>query len=91
VFGETVRGHRRRLGLTQAELAGVAGMSVRNLRDLEAGRIAEPRPSTVRLLADAFGLAGADRDRFRAAARAAVPEPAADRPRQRRRLDAPAT
>jgi tetratricopeptide (TPR) repeat protein/transcriptional regulator with XRE-family HTH domain len=64
VFGEMVRAHRRRLGLTQEELAERTGLSVRGIGNLEAGRIAEPRPTTVRLLADAFGLAGAERDSF---------------------------
>jgi DNA-binding XRE family transcriptional regulator len=73
VFGETVRAHRRRLGLTQDELAHRAGLSVRGLAKIEAGRVAEPRPSTVRLLADALGLAGTDRDRF---CRGATPPPA---------------
>jgi transcriptional regulator with XRE-family HTH domain len=62
--GEIVRVHRRRLGLTQEELADKTGLSVRSIGNLEAGRIVAPRPATVRLLADAFGLAGADRDRF---------------------------
>jgi tetratricopeptide (TPR) repeat protein/transcriptional regulator with XRE-family HTH domain len=59
-----VRTHRRRLGLTQEELAGTTGLSARNIRNLEAGRIGSPRPTTVRLLADAFGLTGTERDRF---------------------------
>jgi tetratricopeptide (TPR) repeat protein/DNA-binding XRE family transcriptional regulator len=59
-----VRTHRRRLGLSQEELAERAGLGVRSIGKLEAGQIANPRPVTVRLLADAFGLAGADRDRF---------------------------
>ena len=64
MFGETVRAQRRRLGLTQEELAEKTGVSARSIRNLEAGRIAAPRSATVRLLADAFGLAGADRDGF---------------------------
>ena len=35
-------------------------MSVRSIRDLENGRVAQPRPATVRLLADAFGVAPGD-------------------------------
>jgi transcriptional regulator with XRE-family HTH domain len=57
---------------TQEELADRSGVSVRGLGKIEAGRISRPRPSTVRLLADAFGLSGAERDRFCAAA---GPEP----------------
>ncbi|MEV4514243.1 tetratricopeptide repeat protein [Dactylosporangium sp. NPDC049525] len=74
VFGDIVRGHRRRLGLSQEEVAGRSGVSVRGLRKIETGRIAAPRPTTVRLLADVFGLKGADRDRFCAAAHTEPPE-----------------
>jgi tetratricopeptide (TPR) repeat protein/DNA-binding XRE family transcriptional regulator len=64
MFGAQVRAHRQRLGMTQEELAGRTGVSVRGIRNLEAGRTGRPRPGTVRLLADAFELAGNDRDRF---------------------------
>jgi transcriptional regulator with XRE-family HTH domain len=63
-LGELVRTHRRRLGLTQEELARVTGVGVRTIRNLEVGTIARPRPSTVRLLADAFGLVGAEREQL---------------------------
>jgi transcriptional regulator with XRE-family HTH domain/tetratricopeptide (TPR) repeat protein len=56
VFGESVRVRRQRLGLTQEELATLAGVSVRSLRDIEAGRILRPRASTVRLLRAALDL-----------------------------------
>jgi tetratricopeptide (TPR) repeat protein/transcriptional regulator with XRE-family HTH domain len=68
VFGELVRAHRRRLGWTQEELAEVSGVTVRSIGKIEGGRIAAPRPATVRLLADALGLQGADRERFQEAA-----------------------
>jgi transcriptional regulator with XRE-family HTH domain len=64
MFGDVVRAHRRQLSWTQEELAEKAGISARSIGKIEAGRIATPRPYTVRLLADAFGLTGADRDRF---------------------------
>jgi tetratricopeptide (TPR) repeat protein/DNA-binding XRE family transcriptional regulator len=67
LFGRTVSAHRRRAGLTQEELAARTGLSVRSIRDLESGRVNRPRPSTVRLLADAFGLAGGERETFRLA------------------------
>ncbi|MEV0132795.1 tetratricopeptide repeat protein [Dactylosporangium sp. NPDC050688] len=63
-FGALVRAHRRRLGLTQEELATKAGLSVRSIVKLEGGRIAVPRPPTVRLLAEVFGLTGAAADDF---------------------------
>ncbi len=64
VFGDVVRAYRRRLGMTQEELADKTGLSVRGIGRIEAGRIALPRARTLRLLADAFGLAGGERDRF---------------------------
>jgi tetratricopeptide (TPR) repeat protein/transcriptional regulator with XRE-family HTH domain len=64
MFGGQVLALRQRLGMTQEELAVRTGVSVRSIRNLEAGRTERPRPGTVRLLADAFGLAGADRERF---------------------------
>jgi len=73
VFGEVVREHRRRLAMTQAELAGKAGLSVRAIRDIESNRIGTPRLVTVRLLAKAFGLVGAEDDRFRQAALSPMP------------------
>ncbi|MBB5873627.1 tetratricopeptide (TPR) repeat protein [Allocatelliglobosispora scoriae] len=50
-------------------MAQRAGISSRQLRDIEAGRIALPRLTTVGLLADALELEGEQRDRFCAAAR----------------------
>ena len=64
MFGDVVRTHRRRLGMSQEDLAERSGMSVRGIRDLETGRTGAPRARTVRLLADVFGLAGRDRERF---------------------------
>src|SRR5689334_14974452 len=82
MFGEVVRTHRRRLGWTQEDLAEHSGLTVRTIGKLEGGRIAAPRPATVRLLADAFGLDGADRDQFQAAALTAEPAPALHVPAQ---------
>jgi tetratricopeptide (TPR) repeat protein/transcriptional regulator with XRE-family HTH domain len=74
VFGDLTRTHRQRLRMTQDELAAKSGVGVRSIRAIEAGRIRNPRLTTVRLLADALGLAGAERDRF---CDAAEPEAAA--------------
>jgi len=87
MFGDMVRAHRGRLGITQEELADRSGVSVRGLGKIEAGRIGRPRPSTVRLLADAFGLSGAERDRFCAAA---GPKPAPETVGEPTRRPAPA-
>ena len=45
-------------GLTQQEVADLAGVSVAGLRDLEQGRVRVPRVGTVRRLAVALGLSG---------------------------------
>lgn len=71
-----VRGHRRRQGLSQEELAEAAGVNARSIRKIETGRTDVPRPATARLLADALKLSGDDRDRFlrTAAGESAVPD-----------------
>jgi DNA-binding SARP family transcriptional activator/predicted negative regulator of RcsB-dependent stress response/DNA-binding XRE family transcriptional regulator len=56
-----VRRHRRRAGLTQQQAAESAGISVAGLRDLEQGRVAAPRPGTLRRLATALGVSEAER------------------------------
>jgi transcriptional regulator with XRE-family HTH domain len=87
-FAEAVRAHRLRCGLSQEDLASTTGIAPRSIRNLEAGRVARPRPSTVRLLADAFRLTGAAREEFTALALtsaepvAADPEPAPPVPAQ---------
>jgi tetratricopeptide (TPR) repeat protein/transcriptional regulator with XRE-family HTH domain len=85
LFGDIVRGHRRRLGLSQRELADKSGVTERGLRRIESGQIAAPRPVTVRLLADAFGLTAGDREEFYAAAHpppSRRPEPVSPVPAQ---------
>lgn len=68
-LGDLVRRHRRALGWTQEQLAERAGLSERAIRDIERGTNHLPRQETVRLLADALELAGAERDAFQTAAR----------------------
>jgi transcriptional regulator with XRE-family HTH domain/tetratricopeptide (TPR) repeat protein len=69
VFGRLLRAHRLRRLLTQEQLAERAGMSARAIRELEQGRVHQPRGDSVRLLADALTLAGETREEFYAAAR----------------------
>jgi predicted ATPase/class 3 adenylate cyclase len=76
-FGELLRRHRQVAGLTQAELAERAGLSVRGINDLERGARQHPRKDTVALLADALGLAGAERAALEAAARGSAAPAAA--------------
>jgi transcriptional regulator with XRE-family HTH domain len=49
-------GYRQQAGLTQEELAEKTGLSVRAIRNLEAGRVRAPRQASVRMLADALAI-----------------------------------
>ncbi len=71
-FGELLRFQRERAGLTQQCLADHASLSVRAVRDMEAGRVQRPRQETVRLVADALGLRGRPRSVFEDTARRRV-------------------
>ncbi|MGW1429736.1 AAA family ATPase [Streptomyces sp. NPDC002431] len=53
-FSVLLQTERKNKGLTQQELADLAGLSVRAVRDLELGRTLHPRQETVRLLVDAL-------------------------------------
>ena len=68
-FGDLLRQLRKAAGLTQAELAERAGLSVRGINDLERGARHTPRRDTVALLSDALGLIGDERVALEAAAR----------------------
>ncbi|GHC32074.1 helix-turn-helix domain-containing protein [Streptomyces cinnamoneus] len=67
-FSALLRRLRREAGMTQETLAERAGVGVRTIRGLETGERADPRVTTVRLLADALGLAPEDREELLAAA-----------------------
>ena len=69
-FGTALRSMRLAAGLSQAALAGRAGLSERAVGALERGYRTTPRPATVVLLADAVGASPAERDRLLAAAHA---------------------
>jgi predicted ATPase/transcriptional regulator with XRE-family HTH domain len=68
-FGDLVRRHRTAAALSQEELAERSGLSVRALSDLERGIHRAPRLETVRMLAQALGLADDDRADLLTAAR----------------------
>jgi tetratricopeptide (TPR) repeat protein/DNA-binding XRE family transcriptional regulator len=67
-FSALLREHRERLLLSQEELAARSGLSTRAIRYLEDGQVRRPRSMSVRLLADALGLAGRPRAAFELAA-----------------------
>jgi transcriptional regulator with XRE-family HTH domain len=80
VFGHLLAMYRRRLAMTQDELAERAGLSPRTIRNLEADRGRIPRAVSVRMLADALGLQDTERVEFILRASAA-PEDALDQSR----------
>ncbi|MFF5075573.1 BTAD domain-containing putative transcriptional regulator [Actinoplanes sp. NPDC000266] len=59
--GSTLRRLRGRAGLTQDELAERSGISVRAVRDIESGRVRQPRPASLDRLASALGLSELER------------------------------
>jgi transcriptional regulator with XRE-family HTH domain len=71
-FGTALRLHRRRREMSQEDLADAThgGVAARTISDLERGVARQPRADTVRLLAAALRLAGADLADFKAAASA---------------------
>src|SRR5439155_11068797 len=68
-FGDLLRRQRLAAGLTQEELAELAGLSVRGLSDLERGARRVPRRETVQLLAEALHLSAEEQTQLEAAAR----------------------
>jgi transcriptional regulator with XRE-family HTH domain len=55
--GAWVKSQRLASGMTQEELAGKSGLSVRAISNLERGRTARPHPRSLEVLAVALGLA----------------------------------
>jgi DNA-binding SARP family transcriptional activator/Tfp pilus assembly protein PilF/DNA-binding XRE family transcriptional regulator len=86
-FGGLLGGYRRAAGLTQQQLAALAGFSVAALRDLEQGRTRWPRPESAQRLARALSLNPAQTRQLLQAARRSARPAAAD---QRDRGPAPA-
>ena len=68
VFGRQLRERRRSAGLSQEELAGRSGVSIRAIANLERGRTRWPHSGSVRRLADALELQDPARAEFYAAA-----------------------
>jgi predicted ATPase/DNA-binding XRE family transcriptional regulator len=66
-FAEQLRGYRERAGLSQADLAERAGVTVSAISALERGVRTRPYPHTMRQLADALALAAEERAAFLAA------------------------
>ncbi len=62
-----LRHRRRHVGLSQKALADLSTVSVRAIRDLEAGRATRPRRETVNLLADGLRIGAAERTALLAA------------------------
>lgn len=73
LFGETLKRLRLAAELSQSELAAMAGLSLRGISDLERGAHPNPRPVTVRMLADALSLSASDREVLFASARGSTP------------------
>ena len=71
-FGEALRKHRHARGLTQLELAELAGLSERAVSDLERG-LKHPQRATVRLLIDALELRPDEAEGLELAARSRMP------------------
>lgn len=63
-FGQLLRRHRKRVGATQRQLADLSTVSIRGIRDLEAGRVRRPRPDTVKLLGEGLRLRGSSLEEF---------------------------
>jgi transcriptional regulator with XRE-family HTH domain len=74
-FAALVQRWRHAANLTQEGLAERSGLSPRSIQNLERGRVSRPRRDSVRLLADALGLAGRGRLEFEQAARLGTPTP----------------
>jgi tetratricopeptide (TPR) repeat protein/transcriptional regulator with XRE-family HTH domain len=68
-FGDLLRQHRERAGLSQEELAAAAGLSVRAVSDMERGRTSRPHGRSVRMLAEALNLSAAAQQSLIRAAR----------------------
>ncbi|WP_248966264.1 tetratricopeptide repeat protein [Sphaerisporangium perillae] len=76
--GKLIRDRRLSAGLGQKELADLAGVSERSLRDIETDRVNRPRVSSLQRLAKALGITGDDLEILLTTARAATTTAIAD-------------
>jgi predicted ATPase/DNA-binding XRE family transcriptional regulator len=74
-LGSLLRRHRSAAGLTQEQLAELAGVSSRAVSDVERGLRTRIYRDTATRLADALGLQGAERSEFEGLARGRTPPP----------------
>lgn len=72
-LGNALATYRRRAGLTQQEVADLAGVSVAGLRDIEQGRVAAPKAPTLRRLGVALGLSAGEVEDLARRGRSAAP------------------
>ncbi|WP_328608952.1 helix-turn-helix domain-containing protein [Amycolatopsis sp. NBC_00345] len=63
-FQEVLRELRGRAAMTQEDLAGRSGVSVRTIRGFERGERTNPQTATVKLLADALALSANEQKEF---------------------------
>ncbi|MGQ4435574.1 helix-turn-helix domain-containing protein, partial [Streptomyces sp. SAS_260] len=67
-LGAVLKAARRRIGVTQSQLADLSTVSVRTIRDLELDLTHNPRRETLRLLLDGLRLTGVQRAKAEEAA-----------------------
>ncbi|MGR3870757.1 helix-turn-helix domain-containing protein [Streptomyces graminifolii] len=67
-LGAVLKAARRRIGVTQSQLADLSTVSVRTIRDLELDLTHNPRRETLRLLLDGLRLTGVQRAKVEEAA-----------------------
>ncbi|MFJ3417161.1 helix-turn-helix domain-containing protein [Streptomyces sp. NPDC086082] len=67
-LGAVLKAARRRIGVTQSQLADLSTVSVRTIRDLELDLTHDPRRETLRLLLDGLRLTGVQRAKVEEAA-----------------------
>lgn len=89
-LGPTIRRFRLSAGLSQEQLAEQASVSARAISDLERGLRSNPRPDTLRMIADGLGLSENQRSELLTAARPELSTPDPTRTQSRgRRSDLP--